>query len=263
MRSLKLFFQSFIPAFFFFSMMIMATVLWVSPFSKPQRSFSSSHLTLPSDRDSLTVLAIHADQTLQSLSLISIKPKQGEVLIHSFPPNSIINGNKLSTLWKNGEKEVLLSLLSSYSGYQIQRQIQVNDRQLNSLIDYFGPISVVLEEKLCYKQSGLSVTMEPGFQRLNSVQCQYYLQQASSDYLRARRCDKLLQNAINENWSVLASAQAQKVFLDLLDLCDTDLSVNDLDRYGEPYAVMAQLIKQPAIIKKSSASYETELSITN
>ena len=254
MQKIKLFVQSFIPAFFFFSLMIMAAVLWVSPVSRTQETPAQSYLSLPSDNDTLSILAVHAEKkTLYSISLISIQAQRGQILIHSFPVDTVINGKKLSELWEQ-KSDLLSAVLSSYSGYEIQRQICVDDGQFLSLVEYFGSVSAVLEEPLRYTQSGLSITLEPGPQRLNGLQCLYYLQAAPTNFLRARRCEELLKNAVNEHWSLLASEQAQDIFLTLLDFCDTDLTVSDFDRFGAAFSFMARVVENPAVIQESSAS---------
>ena len=103
MQSLKLFIRSFVPAFFCFTLMIMAAVLWVSPVSRSQEMSAQSYLSLPSEEETLTLLAIHAEDTLQSLTVLSIQPQQGQILLHSFPPETIINGETLSELWEQQE----------------------------------------------------------------------------------------------------------------------------------------------------------------
>ena len=254
MQSLKLFVQSFVPAFFCFTLMIMATVLWVSPVSRSREMPAQSYFSLPSEEETLTLLAIHAEDTLQSLTVLSIQPQQGQILLHSFPPETIINGETLSELWEQQELTSLDALLSAYTDLSIQRHLTVNDRQLFALLESFCSITAVLEQPLHYTQAGLTVTLEPGTHRLNSQQCLYYLQSAPNSSLRARRCEELLQNALNEHWPILASAQAQESFLKLLDLCDSDLTISDFDRCGEACAFMAQLVENPAVIQQSAAS---------
>ncbi len=254
MQNVKIFFQSFIPAFFCFSLMIMAAVLWVSPVSQPQNAPMQSYLSLPSADDSLTLLAIHAEDTLRSLTLLSIQPQSGQILLHTFPPNTVINGENLSEAWKQKNLSSLKSLISAYSKLGIQRTLLIDDRRLFAMLKQFAPISAVLEESLHYTQSGLTVTLEPGMHRLNAEQCLYYLNNAETPSLYARRCEELLQNAINEHWSMMATSQAQETFLHLLDLCDTDLSVSDFDRHGDACSFLAQMVERPAIIQQNAAS---------
>lgn len=254
MRKIKLFFQAFLPAFFCFSLMIMAAVLWVSPVSQPQEAPTQIFLSLPSDSESLTILAIHAEDHLSALTILSIQPHRGRILIRSFPPDSVINGETLSELWQQQEISTLMTLLSSYTDLEIQRQLLVDDRQLLDLLEYVCPITAVLEQPLHYEQAGLSVTLEPGLHRLSSQQCLHYLESSPSSVLYARRCEELLQNAINEHWPMMASEEAQDLFLDLLDLCETDLSISDFDRCGEAFSFLAQMVKDPARIQQSAAS---------
>ena len=248
MQSVKLFFQGFFPAFLIFSLMIMAAVLWVTPLSQNQEKPTQSYIDIPQESNGLTLLSIHADEQLHSITLLVFNARQGTITIHSFPTDSIIDGEMLSNLWEHGKFEQLKPLISAYSGYEIQRQLVVNSRQLLSILEYVSPISAVLEEPLSYTQSVLSVTLEAGIHQLSAEQCMLYLKSAESPQLRARRCEELLRNTINSACS-LTPSQLQEAFLLLLDASETDLSIHDFDRCAAAFFFMAQIVEQPAIIQ--------------
>lgn len=248
MKSIKLFFQGFIPAFLGFSLLIMAAVLWVTPLSHNKEKPAQSYINIPRSSDNLTILAVHGEEQLFSLTLLSFEPAKGQISLHSFPTDTIINGNKLSDLWKIDSIKQMTALLSAYTDRDIHRQIVVNDRKLLTLLRYFAPISAVLESPLSLTQAELTATLEPGVHQLSAEQCFSYLKSAKNPVLRAQRCEELLCNAINEN-SSMSSDQLQEAFLLLLDQSETDLSIRDFDRYAELYFFLMQTVKKPAIIK--------------
>ena len=226
----------------------MAAVLWVTPLSREQKQATQSYISIPQESDRLTLLSIHADEQLHRLTLLSFNARRGNITIHSFPTDSIINGENLSLIWKNRKIEQMKSLISAYSGLEIQRQLVVNSRQLLSVLEYFSPIAAVLEEPLSYTQSALSITLEAGIHQLSAEQCLIYLLSAEDPQLRSRRCEELLCNTINDACS-LTPSQLQEVFLLLLDASETDLSIRDFDRCAAAFSFMAQLVKEPAIIQ--------------
>ncbi len=247
MHSVKLFIQGFLPAFCCFSLAIMAAVLWVTPISRSQDQPIQSYINIPNEDNSLNLLAIHADEQLYSVSLLSFNARKGTVSIHSFPTDSIINGVKLSKYWEIHQEKSLKALLSSYTETEIQRQLVVNDRQLAALLEFFAPISAVLEEPLSYTRSGLPVTLEAGTHQLSAEQCLHYLLTADH-HVRARRCEELLCNAINSTNSISLS-ELQENFLLLLDLADTDLNISDFDHCASAFFFMLQLVEKPAYIQ--------------
>lgn len=247
MQRIRSFLWAFFLAFFCLSLMIMAAVLWVTPYSRPQEAPAQSYIAIPKEEDSLILLAIHAEgNELRSLSVINVQTREGQILLKTFPPSAVINGENLGQLRQREGNTALIPILSSYLDWDIQRFALVSDQQISALIDRFGPAPVTLEQPLQYSRSDIMVTLEPGTHNLNGEQCLRWLASSENSLTYARRSGQLLQTLINQNISVAAGEQAQETFLTLLDSMDSDLSLGDYDRCHSAWAFMARLVEDPA-----------------
>lgn len=247
MQRICSFLWAFSLAFFCLSLMIMAAVLWVTPYSRWQETPVQSYIAIPKEEDSFTLLAIHAEgKKLRSLSVIAVQPRQGRILLKTFPPTAMIHGENLEQVWQERGSDALLPLLSSYLDWEIQRCALVSDRQFCTLIDQFGPAPLTLEQPLQYSRSDISVTLEPGTHKLNGDQCLRWLASSENSLTYAQRSGQLLQTLINKNISLAANIQAQEAFLTLIDSMDSDLSLSDYDRCHSALDFMVRLVENPA-----------------
>lgn len=248
MQSLKSFLLSFSFSFFCLSLIVMATVLWVSPFARPQEAPAQSYISIPEEEDSITVFAVLAEESASCFSVISFQPRAGTVALWTFPPDTVINGEILGSVWAENPA-LAMNLLSAYLELPIERWAILQNQDVVELVDLFGPVSVTLTQPLTWHQASLSVTLEPGLHQLNGEEILHYLQASPDPQEYARRAAVLLQQLINQAMPLAASEQAQTLFQQLLEHMETDLSSADYDRCHNSIAFMAQLVNNPAVIQ--------------
>lgn len=240
------FLWAFLWAFFAFSLMIMATVLWITPYSRPKDTRTLSSLSLPKESDRLTVLIVHHSQQLYSLSVLSFLPDQGRITFDTLSPDQIEpyeEPTQAETIRKLTQRS------SQVLGQPIQRYLLLTDEQLLHLLNQWNPPLIYLEEPLIYTQNGMNLVLSAGLQALSGEQCLHYLHSASDKDSFMQRSQALLCSFLEQNFKLCADITAQDDFLFLLDHCNTDLSLSDFDQYHSAWSFMAQLISPNRIIE--------------
>lgn len=237
MQTVKLFLHSFLVSFVLFSILIMACVLWVQPYTKTPQQSTIQGLALPRAEDSCTILIILTEDSPQCYALLSLHPYNGEISVKSYLPCATVSGLSLSTLWEQCGPDTISCELSKHSKKNIHRCIFMNKKELCSLVDATEPISLSLAQPFRYQDNGISVTLEAGTQRFNATQLHNYLKQD----LTPQQYDDILLSVSKKIFLALASENGQEFFLSMLDWMDSDISLMDFDNYYETLQFMVRM----------------------
>ncbi len=242
MESIKAFVMTFIVAFFCFSLMLMATLLWIQPYSRPQSEPVQSNIFLPKEEDELNILLIHKDQTVKSFSCIFLSPHKGKVIVKTFPQTSVINGENLADLWE-ASTEDLKKLLSSQLKTNFDREILISDRDFIALIDMLGGISIKTEERLYFDENGIDMILEAGLQPMDGELLLFYLNQSKTGADYGRKNSAILISYLEK----LLPHLDQENFLELLDHMESDLTVSDYDSLSNSLIFMEKFAVEPVV----------------
>ncbi len=237
MWKVKTFVMSFIVAFFCFSLMLMATLLWVQPYSKTSAAPARTNILLPKEEDQLELLLVHQEETVKSFSYLSVDPYKGKIKIRTFPPTSVINGEKLEQLWQS-RPEDMQNLLNNYLNVSIKRQIILSDLDFVALMDQIAPLSITIDEGFQVVKNGMEIIMEAGTHSMDGELLLQYLNQTKNPVKYIQRSQLILQIYLEKLFPVLS----QELFLDLLNYMDSDLTLDDFDQISGSLSFMSELL---------------------
>ncbi len=242
MESIKAFTMTFIVAFFCFSLMLMATLLWIQPYSRPQSESVQSNIFLPQEEDELNIILIHEDSNVKSISCLFLSPYKGKIGIKTFPQTSVVNGENLAALWEASPDNVK-KLLSAHLKENFDRELIFSDRDLIALVDMFETIPIKTEERLRLKENGVEIILEAGLQPMDGELLLFYLNQSQTSADYARRSSAILTSYLEK----LLPQLDQETFLELLDHMESDLTVSDYDRLADSLIFMKKFAVAPVV----------------
>lgn len=241
MRSLKIFFFTFPLAFFCLSLIIMATVLWVHPYSRQPDNRTLQHISVPQEEDGLSILIVHQQEKLRSAVLLSFLPTEGYVLLKTFPPDLMVNGENLASVWSKGKESAVKEQLNLTS----DRYIVVDDQQFEKFIDLLGTVPIQLNEPLIYTEADMTISLGRGLQHLDGEQILHYLSEIEKKDDYTQQFSLLLQSICERALILLSKENSQNLYYEMLDCMDSDLSINDYDLCHSSLAFLMQIVKNP------------------
>lgn len=249
-RSLQYFIMSFTAAFLCFSLMVMAAVLWLEPFSRPQTPPpQTAALYLPTEEDTLTLLAVglSQDDALHTLTFLGFQPQEGRFPLAVLPGDLRLSpdGETLAELYEALSFSSFCQEVSCSFSIPVDRYAKISDENLDELLGLFCPVTVRLPKAVSYSNGDIFVSLEQGLQWLDGEKAAYLT--AGSWGTEQERCfmaETIFSTAVNQK---LTSPEYSPgwLFQQAVNLTDTDLSILDYQERLPALAFLTQLSQDP------------------
>ena len=247
---IKWFCLSFTAAFFCFSLMVMAAVLWVRPFSPVSEPVPSSAVYLPQKEDARNILvSFHASgQAPHTLLLFSVNPYDGKIPVAVFSPETILpgaGGLSLNVLYQNGRMETIRQAVSAEFSIPVHHCMEITAEGFSELLDSLGAVPLELPRTVSYSLENITVVLNPGLQAIDGNKAFFLL---SDSRWESFLTGKLFSNFLRQHLGSLLISENQDAFQLLLDHTETDLSILDYGHFHSSAVFMSQLVPDPVFL---------------
>ena len=205
----------------------------------------------PQEQDSLNVLIVASDEAgvPYSFFLTRLDVLRGEIPVAAFTPQTAVHyAGAPSTLAevyaKNGAKAVKQAL-SEALGVDVQRYLAFKGDALAKALDTIGNVEYDLKTPLEYKTATGVTNLSAGRQLLDGTRfydiLRFALAAAPASEQNATASAELLAHYINSRLSAVLEPNADKIFSEVINLADSDISFEDYDSRKEALVFLAKL----------------------
>lgn len=176
-----------------------------------------------------------------TMAIISLDPYTKKVGVVSIPRDSRVNLashhgiDKINAAHAFGGPELAVRTTQEAFGVYIDRYIVIDARGLKKLFQVLGPVEVVVEKKLRYRDRAarLNVALDPGVQTLDAEQIEQYVRfrhDARGDLGRIERQQWFLRQMVNKFKEPQVLLKLPDLFNVAREYVVTNLSIDEMAR---------------------------------